>query len=161
VVLAAQGYLTAGFSGNLRYTTRESGLARGFARYHDFPLAPSVIITRSRLVGTLLGWIAERRNAPIALARYTAPHISADLLRWLLHLGHRPWMAFVNFYDAHDPYLPSPAFAERFRTPGAAPRNRLLRNDQPVSGFGGKSAWLTVGGSQRTATQSANRKEDS
>ena len=35
--LASQGYDTAGFVANLEYCTRETGLARGFAHYEDFP----------------------------------------------------------------------------------------------------------------------------
>ena len=36
--LAAHGYDTAGFAANLDYCTRETGLARGFAHYEDFPI---------------------------------------------------------------------------------------------------------------------------
>ncbi len=36
--LAAQGYDTAGFAANLDFCGRETGLARGFAHYEDFPI---------------------------------------------------------------------------------------------------------------------------
>ena len=36
--LASHGYDTAGFAANLDYCTRETGLARGFAHYEDFPI---------------------------------------------------------------------------------------------------------------------------
>ncbi len=36
--LAAHGYDTAGFVANLDYCGRETGLARGFAHYEDFPI---------------------------------------------------------------------------------------------------------------------------
>ena len=35
--LAAHGYDTAGFVANLDYCSRETGLARGFAHYEDYP----------------------------------------------------------------------------------------------------------------------------
>ena len=37
--LASHGYDTAGFVANLDYCSRETGLARGFAHYEDFPLS--------------------------------------------------------------------------------------------------------------------------
>ena len=46
--LAAHGYDTAGFVANLDYCGRETGLARGFAHYEDFPL--SVFDTFNRYV---------------------------------------------------------------------------------------------------------------
>ena len=36
--LAAHGYDTAGFVANLDYCGRETGLARGFAHYEDYPI---------------------------------------------------------------------------------------------------------------------------
>ena len=36
--LAAHGYDTAGFAANLDYCSRETGLARGFAHYEDYPI---------------------------------------------------------------------------------------------------------------------------
>ena len=35
---ASHGYDTAGFAANLDYCSRETGLARGFAHYEDFPI---------------------------------------------------------------------------------------------------------------------------
>lgn len=37
--LASHGYDTAGFAANLDYCSRETGLARGFAHYEDFPFS--------------------------------------------------------------------------------------------------------------------------
>ena len=36
--LGAHGYDTAGFVANLDYCSRETGLARGFAHYEDYPI---------------------------------------------------------------------------------------------------------------------------
>src|ERR1700733_7405032 len=36
--LTSHGYDTAGFAANLDYCSRETGLARGFAHYEDFPI---------------------------------------------------------------------------------------------------------------------------
>ena len=44
--LSSKGYDTAGFVGNLDYCSRETGLARGFAHYDDYPITPWEVFTR-------------------------------------------------------------------------------------------------------------------
>ena len=43
---ASLGYDTAGFVANLDYCGRETGLARGFAHYEDYPLSVWEVFTR-------------------------------------------------------------------------------------------------------------------
>ncbi len=45
--LAARGYQTAGFSANTNCCTYETGLARGFAHFEDFPLTPRSLLGRT------------------------------------------------------------------------------------------------------------------
>ncbi len=52
--LAAHGYDTAGFAANLDYCTRETGLARGFAHYEDFPIDLYDAFTRYVALGNRL-----------------------------------------------------------------------------------------------------------
>ena len=57
--LATRGYDTAGFVANLDYCSRETGLARGFAHYEDFPLSLLDTFTRYTALGrrtALLQW---------------------------------------------------------------------------------------------------------
>ena len=49
--LASQGYDTAGFAANLDYCSRETGLARGFAHYEDFPIDVYDVFTRYVALG--------------------------------------------------------------------------------------------------------------
>jgi arylsulfatase A-like enzyme len=47
--------------------------------------------------------------------RKRAARITNDLLRWLDHRPEgRPFFAFLNYFDAHHPYLPPQEFLERF-----------------------------------------------
>ena len=46
--LREAGYLTAGFSANVWYAGRESGFARGFIRFHDYPLTLGQIVTAQK-----------------------------------------------------------------------------------------------------------------
>ena len=52
--LAAHGYDTAGFAANLDYCSRETGLARGFAHYEDFPIDLYEAFTRYVALGNRL-----------------------------------------------------------------------------------------------------------
>ena len=46
--------------------------------------------------------------------RKDAASIRRDMLAWARRQGERPFFAFLNFYDAHDPYVPPASFRPRF-----------------------------------------------
>jgi arylsulfatase A-like enzyme len=127
--LSARGYETAGFVGNTRYCSRETGLARGFARYEDYPVTPGQAI-----VGTALGrLLVGGRYRERALARVSADDINQRVVRWLdRRPGDRPFFAFLNYMDAHDPYQPPASFAGRFSAPGNEGHLEALREDLPA-----------------------------
>ena len=120
--LAAHGYDTAGFVANLDYCNRETGLARGFAHYEDFPFDPYDILKRYTALGTRLDvpdwaclvsalikkisgrWydVVPRSNEHAK----SAAEVNRDFLAWLSRRGDRgrPFFAFLNYNDAHSPY---------------------------------------------------------
>ena len=113
--LSRRGYVTAGFSANPYYVTRESGLARGFAHFDDRLLTPASALLSSSLATAIatplrhaLGW----HGAP---DRKTAGRIREELLRWLARRPPgRPLFLFANLFDAHAPYLPPAPFDTAF-----------------------------------------------
>jgi arylsulfatase A-like enzyme len=114
--LRSQGYLTAGFVGNLGYTGRASGLARGFVHYEDFANSFSQLIGATALVRTAL-----HRTGVRALLDYyqipgrkSAERLSQDFLDWQARHPERPFFAFINYFDAHAPYVPPTGFEGRF-----------------------------------------------
>jgi arylsulfatase A-like enzyme len=110
--LSSRGYLTAGFAANTYWCSYESGMNRGFVHYEDYPLS----------LGTILGstmpgrWILE--NFPGSRGFYRvkwiraqsrdAQGINRSFLNWLSREGHRgrPFFAFLNYLDAHEPFVP-------------------------------------------------------
>ena len=69
--LAAHGYDTAGFVANVDYCSRESGLARGFAHYEDYPIDLNEALTRDIGLGHVIDlsdwtvrWARFWRSAP-------------------------------------------------------------------------------------------------
>ncbi len=113
--LAAHGYETAGFVGNNHYCSQESGLGRGFQYYEDQMLSPGDILDSSsfgRIVTAkmqLTGVMHDEVN------RKSAKQVNESVLGWLSgRRNERPFFAFLNYYDAHDPYCPPGEFAQEF-----------------------------------------------
>ncbi len=124
--LSQAGYSTGGLVANTAYCARTFGLDRGFGYYEDLTITPQEIFINSTLgdriahakkVRSLIGWydIAARR---------TAPEVTGGLLRWLDRPRDRPFFAFVNLFDVHDPYLPPAPFDTAF---GASNQRDLSR----------------------------------
>jgi arylsulfatase A-like enzyme len=118
-ILANRGLVPAGFVANVYYCSRESGLDRGFAHYEDFPLSPWDIL-RSHV---LWRWLSDRwlvRNITGRTrepGRKDAPEVNAAFLNWLDRHQDRPFFAFLNYYDAHEPYTIVAPFDSVFRAP--------------------------------------------
>ena len=136
-----RGYVTGGFVGNLPYTTRESGLATGFVHYDDYRLAARQLVLHSWIAHTpivrnLLNSRSARdlwnaiRNPSLEFdfrlfnartyGRPSAEQITSAFLNWQAEQQQeRPFFAFLNYYDGHDPYSAPRDFLRRFaRAPG-------------------------------------------
>lgn len=132
-VLSARGYLTAGFVANLFYCTRASGLSRGFAHYEDYRISPGQIALSSSLSQAVFGNIRLRRLAGYheLLNRKDAERVNRDFLRWLSsRWDRRPFFAFLNYLEAHAPYLPPKPFDDMFGAQQARRRPFLEAGDK-------------------------------
>jgi arylsulfatase A-like enzyme len=113
-VLQEQGYQTAGFVGNNAYCITEYGLHRGFEHYEDFRKSPGQIALGSSIVRTATEVLdlREKISTYNNFGRKSAEQLNHDFLSWLgkRDLTH-PFFAFLNYYDAHDPYLPPRDYA--------------------------------------------------
>src|SRR5207247_486426 len=104
-----RGYATAGFVGNLLYTPRETGLNRGFAHYQDYPRSVRTVILTSWLTRTLIGPFKRWTGDPDGFVRKNAAEVSDEFLDWLDARPAKPFLAFLNYFDTHGPYVaPSP-----------------------------------------------------
>jgi arylsulfatase A-like enzyme len=63
-----------------------------------------------------VAWIRALQNE----SRKWAPQVNDEFLDWVTRDDPRPFFAFLNYFDAHDPYRPPAPFDTVFR-PGAAP----------------------------------------
>ena len=104
--LASQGYGTAAFAANTIYCTAETGLDRGFLLYDDFRRDLPYLLRSLALTRRLLD-----SDLPIAWGYYdswsrrSAAEINRSALDWLRQRPDRPFFLFLNYFDAHSPYI--------------------------------------------------------
>ncbi|MBV6522881.1 MAG: hypothetical protein MNPFHGCM_03031 [Gemmatimonadaceae bacterium] len=135
-LLTARGYATGAAVGNFLYTYHEFGLSRGFAHYDDYGTSPDQAGARNVVADYLArGWnrVAGDYLVP---GRKRAGRISRDILGWMdaQAAANRPYFAFVNWYDAHDPYAPSSPWRHAFlqsEPPTRSIENVVARPDAP------------------------------
>jgi arylsulfatase A-like enzyme len=131
-VFAARGYRTAAFSANLFWFTRAMGFGRGFMHFDDYFHSPADMVLRTFYGRAFETLVLRRMGYEDIPARKRAPDVSRAFLEWVDRGGDRPFFAFLNFMDAHDPYLPPAPFRTRFATrgePGGLLNWRLGRKD--------------------------------
>ena len=122
-VLSNAGYRTGGFSANRHYVNRAWGLARGFAHFDEHRLGFQNVARSGSLLRAVVNSETFRRLLSFdnQLARVSADDNARALVSWLRRGDQsRPYFAFVNFMEAHAPYLPREPFATKFlgaRTP--------------------------------------------
>ena len=111
---AAAGYATAGFVANPASCGAHTGLARGFQQYEEHPPVSKEFWRLSAL-----GKSSFCRGLPFL--RKTAAELNAEFFSWLDRHESQPYLAFLNFYDAHEPYdVPDPRFDQFTSTPAHA-----------------------------------------
>ena len=115
-VLRGRGYLTAGFVANTGYVNKSTGLARGFDHYEDYRISLGEVIRSS----SVARFVADNFRVRTILQndehlnRKSAAHINDEFLSWLDRKRNRPFFAFLNYYDAHGPYLPPAPYDRMF-----------------------------------------------
>ena len=134
--LGERGYATAGFIGNTYYCNSWYGLGRGFVHYEDY-YEHNIIISPGealhctalgrRLIEALGGYYNARPGAANMLK--DAERVNRDTLAWLGANPARPYFAFLNYIDVHDPYQTPPTFTRNFGLKPDKPEDLELISD--------------------------------
>jgi len=137
-VLSAEGYATAGFVANQCYCSRWHGFHRGFLHYEDFNVLGTEFVLSCQMGRRLVTSQRLRRwtGWQDVWGRKSAERINHDFLRWVDRRRNRPFFAFLNYYDAHEPYHAPPPFDERFGTTRSrkdVPFEAHLRRTAPLA----------------------------
>ncbi len=128
--LSRQGYATAGFVANTVFCAAETGLNRGFEHYDDHVVSVAEALQVSALGRRVLlplgrGAIALADNLRGRSTRVpdetkdfkNANTINRLFLDWLTEHQNGPFFAFLNYFDAHTPYLLPDGYEYRFGRP--------------------------------------------
>jgi arylsulfatase A-like enzyme len=134
--LSKHGYATAGFVGNTYFCNSWYGLARGFIHYEDFYednvlVSPMEALRCSALGRRIISSMGDAYNARpgTANALKDAPRVNRDFLAWLDEHPSRPFFAFLNYIDAHDPYQTPVDESRHFgRHPQSPEDDRLIQD---------------------------------
>jgi arylsulfatase A-like enzyme len=116
--MTSHGYATGGFVANYYFAGRPSGLARGFIHYEDFPIRPDFISTSTWLPRRIHTYWDLIRSDSRRLVTKTATDVNREFLDWLPTVGDRPFFAFLNYLDAHDPFAAPEHFTRQWAKPG-------------------------------------------
>ena len=114
-VFNINGHVTGGFVANLLYCTREMGLHRGFVHYEDYPISLGMVL-RSSWLGRAIARASLKSifaNDPRLVVK-SADQVNREFLSWLNTNHQRPFFAWLNYFDAHAPYLPPEPFDTKF-----------------------------------------------
>jgi arylsulfatase A-like enzyme len=143
--LGSRGYATAGFVANTVYCSYDTGLDRGFTHYEDYVLEQLMPFRTAWLVDNFLievsnfGFFIARhfdvgpfrpsqdswiRDLFAVVRRKDAELINREFTTWLAERREpaRPFFAFLNYYDAHAPYVLPREVEYRF---GLKPRRAI------------------------------------
>jgi arylsulfatase A-like enzyme len=128
----AHGYATGGFCANVGYCSRVTGLDRGFIHYQDYLVRWQEWLGCSAWTRRLQENLTLREflRTDQVLNRIPAPAISSGFLGWIEQRDRHPFFAFLNYLDAHGPYLPPAPFDRQFagvpRDGDLSPMRRFL-----------------------------------
>lgn len=126
--LEREGYRTGAFSANRSWFVRDWGLSRGFMHFEDYFQSPADMFARTFYGHELIRNYIKRIKHGEAqeLLRYghgfgirkRADVINDELLRWIDRDHRKPFFAFLNYLDVHDPYhtpagYPDPPWEQR------------------------------------------------
>src|SRR5262245_9458043 len=134
--LKERGYRTAAFSANSFWFTRPMGFGRGFIRFEDFFQSPSDMALRTFYGRAFEQVVLRRLGIEDFPARKRAADINRSVLRWVDRYREKPFFAFLNYMDTHDPYLPPAPFRGKFSrspAPGGILNGRLGRYHPPMT----------------------------
>jgi arylsulfatase A-like enzyme len=122
--LAEAGYHTMGLAANTAFFSKAFGLDQGFAEFSSHPprflmaqINPYFLRTRALLLGPLVRLVGGSDLQRVTL---TAGQVNAEALQILSRRPrNRPFFLFLNYMDAHEPYLPPAPYDTLF--PGKDP----------------------------------------
>jgi arylsulfatase A-like enzyme len=129
--LAARGYRTGAIVANTAYLAPWTGLARGFGHYDAnvermYGFVPCAVPALLR--------ISPRLYHTVEPARFRSARAITDLaVDWVGQQQERPFFLFLNYFDAHSPYVPPPPYDRLFPAAASAARTNIDRLEPDIT----------------------------
>jgi len=139
-LLRRHGYVTGAFIGNTIWLTPEYGFDRGFQRYSVH--TPYTDAARTVWGRKLYGTLIVEPNLRALTVRKSAARINSDLLEWVDSHPGRPFFAFLNYFDVHDPYQPPPPFDTKYTGDVPDAREQKKRYRRQINAYDGLVAYV-------------------
>jgi len=135
-VFARHGYRTGGISANVHYFARRTGLARGFIHFNDYYYSAGDMFYRTLWGRIVHKYVPDSPKFDEVFARKRAPQVNQELLSWIDQDRSKPFFAFINYFDVHEPYQPLDPYRKMFNradTNAAPPQidQRINRKEHP------------------------------
>ena len=130
--LRARGYRTGAFSANTGYFSRRMGFGQGFTHFEDYFHSPVDMARRTLYGREFEKFVLQRMGSEATLGRRRTSSVNRSFLRWVDRAREKPFFAFLNYFDAHWPYLPPEPYRNRFthnNNPGGAAKEFIGHKD--------------------------------
>ena len=112
--LKARGYETAGFTSNYDYGYTGWGIAQGFQIYND----DSSSLRHNLLMVPAAQHFRQLLFPPVIsydkFGRRDGAELNNEVFHWYRGRSKCPFFLFINYFDAHDPYLAPAPYANYF-----------------------------------------------
>jgi arylsulfatase A-like enzyme len=121
--MTTAGFATGTFAANHSFVNWEFGLARGFIRLRDYPVNARTILAATSLGRNALAYNTVRRLIGFhgAIQQKSAAEVNEEFVTWLDGLEGKPFFAFLNYFDAHHPYVSPEPYLSKFGPPADVP----------------------------------------
>ncbi|MCL5671416.1 MAG: sulfatase-like hydrolase/transferase, partial [Acidobacteria bacterium] len=113
-ILRSRGYETAGIVGNTRYLEKGWGIAQGFETYSDGTQWVQDNIAQTFVGNAIVQPFYQTFWHYNWFDRRSAQQVNSSVSNWYHGRPRRPFFLFINYFDAHNPYLTSEPYDHRF-----------------------------------------------
>lgn len=131
-VLASKGYLTAAFSANTFWITRNSGFDRGFIHFEDYFGSLADMMARTFYGKRSTELFLPPLGYGDIIGRKRGGDMNQEALSWLDANPGRPFFIFLNYMDVHSPYITAEPYQTAFMNQDQGATARELDLDPPA-----------------------------
>jgi arylsulfatase A-like enzyme len=112
--LLAEGYRTGAFSANTYFFCRTVGFGAGFLHFEDYFGSWADMASHTFYGHEFFRFVSGPLGYQESIGRKQAQAVNREFFRWVDRTPGKPFFAFLNYFDVHDPYQPPQPYRNRF-----------------------------------------------